>query len=168
MNEHLLKIAILLGLAAASTPEDIVAACTALKAKADGADNQIAALKQQLPDPTKYVPVAVVTELQGQVAALSTRLNEGEVESLLKAAMAEGKLATEAEQAYARTVGKADVAALKQYIAAAPAIKALASMQTKGKKPEGGGGAEELTPEQIAVCTHMGLDQAEYKKSLAA
>ena len=169
MNPTLIKLAAMMCLAAAATEDEVLAAVAALKAKADGADalqGEVAALKAKVMDPTKFVPVEVANELKVQVAALTSRVNEREVEDEIAAAIAEGKLATPAEQAYARTIGKADVAQLKAYIAASPAIAALKGTQTGGKKPAPASGDGELTEDQLAVCRTLGLEPDEYKKAL--
>lgn len=171
MSELLKKLIATLGLANDATDEQAISACAALKTKADqveGLQGEIAVLKTKVIDPTKHVPVELLNDVKSQFAALSMRLNEREVEDLITGALAEGKLATQAEQDYARTVGKADVAALKSYIAAAPAISALKRTQSGGTAPAGGAKPGELTEDQLAICRHMALDPEEYKKQLAA
>lgn len=171
MPEILQKLISALGLPETTSEQDALAACAALKTKAEQTDalqGEVAVLKTKIMDPAKYVPVEVVNELKGQLVQLSTRVNEREVEDLIDGAIAMGKLATPAEQQYARTVGKSDVAALKQYIEAAPAIAALKHQQTRGKPPAGDMKPGELSESELAVCRTLNLDPEEFKKTKAA
>lgn len=162
-------IAILLGLAEDASEADITAAVTALKTKTGEQDTQntalkteIAALKTQNPDPAKFVPIETVTQLQTNLAALTTRLNDGELESVIKGALDDGKLLP-AMEGWARDLGKSDLAALKTYIEKNPAIAALKGTQTGGRGPAGSGGMVDdatntavmkalgMTPEQFAA-----------------
>jgi phage I-like protein len=122
-----------LGLAETATAEEINQAIAALKAKAgaaDAKDTEIAALKAKAVDPAGFVPVAVVTELQTQLAALTTKQETGEKEQLIQANLT--KLPTPGLQDWARTQ---TIAALTAYLANAPEVAALAGMQTGGKAP---------------------------------
>lgn len=159
----------LLGLATDATDEQIQQALTALKAKADqvGAlQGEVAALKAQTPDPAKFVPVETVQAIQTELAALKSQITTKEIDDLVAAALADGRLLPAMEN-WARELGKKDVAALKSYIDAAQPIAALKCTQTGGKAPQGGQ-AGELDEAALEVCKQMGVDPAEYKKTLAA
>lgn len=97
---------------------------------------QLAALSQQVatPDPAKFVPVALMTDLQTQLAALSAQVNAGKVDELVTAALASGQLIP-AQEDWARELGKANLAALSQYLNTAPKIPALNGTQTGGQAP---------------------------------
>lgn len=125
----------LLGLAEDANTEAVLSAVTALKARADAQDTEIAALKTQTPDPAKFVPVETVTVLQGQIADLSTRLNQSELDDVIQAALKSGKLIP-AMEGWARELGKSDMAQLKAYVEKNPAIAALSGNQTGGKAPD--------------------------------
>lgn len=128
--------------------------------------DQIAALSQQFaaPDPAKFVPVSVMTELQGQIAALSAQLNTGKVDELVTAALASGQLVP-AQETWARDLGKNNLAALSQYLDTAPKIPALAGTQTNGKAP---GAATLGTTDDtlLAVCSMFGNDLAAVQKTM--
>ncbi|MDT3707472.1 MAG: phage protease [Thiobacillus sp.] len=158
-------LANLLGLAEDATEADISAAIVALKAKTTEHETTIAALKTQAPDPAKFVPVETVTALQGQVAALTTRLNDTELEDVVQAALSSGKLLP-AMEGWARDLGKKDIAALKGYIEKNPAIAALNGNQTGGKGPEGRTDGE-LSATDLAICKSMGIKPEDYKATLA-
>lgn len=182
-REQLIKI---LGLKADATDADIEAALVALKANADGmvalradlkldegADvkEAVAALKVQAeekkPDPSKYAPLAVVEALKTKVATLESGINENAVDELIEQGFADGKLHKDQEE-WARDLGKANVASLRAYLEKTPAIAALKTSQTQGKKPEGINEQGELTEEAMAMCKQMGIDPADYKKTLEA
>lgn len=156
----------LLGLADTAGENDVTVTITALKAKADQADTEIAALKAQSPDPAKYVPLKVVADLQGEVAALRSQINDGEMNGLITAALSDGRLLS-AMEGWARELGKKDIAALKGYLDKAQPIAALKGNQTGGKGPADGSGAQ-LGDEALAICKQLGIDPEEYKKTAAA
>jgi phage I-like protein len=159
----------LLGLAADATEEQISQALVALKAKADkttGLETEVATLKAQTPDPAKFVPIATMKELQTEVAALRAEAVERNVNEAVTAALAVGKLLP-AQEAWARELGKKDLAALKSYIETAQPIDALKRMQTDGKGPKGNQGGA-LDDVALAVCKQLGVSPEDYKKSLAA
>lgn len=165
VNETLKKLLAALGLPEAASEAEATAAIAALKAKADAAAVEVAALKAAVPaapDPAKYVPVQVVADMQQQLAALTGRMAEDEAGRLIEQAIGQGKL-VEAQRAWAAELGKKDIAALRAYVASAPAIAALAGMQTAGTDPAATAAA--LTPAELAVCQAMGLSEADYRKT---
>lgn len=146
-----------LGLKPASTSAELVAACTSLKARADGAQ----------PDMSKYVPIDTLETVKTELAALTTQINGGRVDTLVKGALAAGKLLP-AQEAWARNLGKSNLAALTAYIDATAPIAALTATQTQGKKPDDATKPANLTTEELAVCSAMGLDPADFAKSKTA
>lgn len=160
----------LLGLKAEATDVEINNAITALKATAADAtvkDQEIAALKAQSPDPAKYVPVETFESLKTEVATLKGAQVASEVDTLVTAGLAAGKLLP-AQESWARELGAKDVAALTSYLAQTPAIAALKGTQTNGKKPEGTDDGEPLDETALAVCKQMGVNPDDYRKTLAA
>ncbi len=135
-----------LGLAETATEADATAAIATLKGSADkvsGLETEVAALKKsagQEPDPTKFVPIAVVTDLQTKVAALTTDATNREIGELVTKALDEGKLLP-AQEKWARDMGAKDLAALKSYLETAQPIAALTGTQTRGRRevPAAGG-----------------------------
>lgn len=174
-DQPMKAIAILLGLPETASEAEISAAVTALKAKTGTQETEITALKTetatlktqatQTPDPAKFVPVETVTALQGQVAALTTRLNESELEDVVQVALSSGKLLP-AMESWARDLGKSNLPALKDYLAKNPAIAALSGNQTGGREPgdraDGG-----LSATDMAVCKLMGIKPEDYKATQA-
>lgn len=139
-----------LGLPSTASGEAIAAATAALKAGAK-------------PDPAQYVPVAAVTELQGQVAALTARLNGGEVDGLVRGAMADGRLLPALEP-WARELGGKDLGQLKAYLDKAPKIAALSGMQGQPPAADKSG----LNADELAVCSAMGISAEQFKAAKGA
>ena len=135
----------------------VTAACSALTAKA--------------PDPAKFVPVDALTQLQGQLAALTAQQQADQVEKLIQPALADGRL-NPAMEPWARDLGKANMAQLTAFLEAAQPIAALSGTQTQGKPPAGAQatgatGANGLTAEEQAVCSSMGLSPEQFLKAKA-
>lgn len=157
----------MLGLAEDATPEQIRAAIQALMDKAGEADKaktDMEALRTQVdkPDPQKFAPVAALTEMQTQLAALSTQVRTGEVDQLVKKGLDDGRLVKSMED-WARDLGEKDVAALRSYMDNAQPIAALTRQQTNGKTPPEGD--NQLTDEELAVCRHMNQTPEEFLKA---
>lgn len=140
-----------------ATPEAITAACTSLRTAQPGT-----------PDPAKYVPVESVTALQGQIAALTARQLDADVEAQIKPALQDGRLLP-ALETWARDLGKKDIAALTAFLSTAKPIPALAGTQTGGKAPTPTAtGDQQLSVDELAVCTAMGLTPEAYRKAHTA
>lgn len=145
----LADVAKALGLDEGTQASSIVAACSALKSKpvANG----------------QAVPIAVVNELKTEIAALNSRLAEqdkADIEKKIEAALNDGRLMKPMEQ-WARDLAQSDVAALNSYLDAAEPIAALSGTQTRGKPPASNGESA-LTPDELAVCSAMGLTEKEF------
>ena len=171
-DQPMKALALLLGLKEDASEADINAAIVSLKAKTATLETEnvalkteTVALKAQAPDPAKFVPVETVTRLQTQVATLTTRLNDAELEDVVQAALSSGKLLP-AMESWARDLGKSDLAALKGYIEKNPAIAALNGNQTNGRSPDGRTDGE-LSATDLAVCKSMGIKPEDYKATRA-
>lgn len=143
------------------------AACTALNLSADASpealSSALASLRTTTPDPTQYVPMAVVTDLRNGLAALTARQIDADVDALVTPALGDGRLLP-AMEAWARDLGKKDMAALDTFLASAQPIAALTSTQTRGKAPQGeANGVAQLSAEQLAVCSAMGLTPDQFR-----
>ena len=120
VNEVLKKALAALGLAETASETEVTAA--------------IAALKAQVPDPAKFVPVTAMKDLQDQVATLRTDAANRGIDEIVAKALADGKLLP-AQETWARSLGGKDLAALKEYIASAQPIPALLGTQTHNRGP---------------------------------
>ncbi|KPU91140.1 phage protease [Variovorax paradoxus] len=152
-----------LGLAETATEQEATSAIATLKASAEsvsGLNTQIATLKAQNPDPTKWAPIETVNTLNTEIAQLRASSVEREVDALIEQARADGKVVAAVEPVW-RNLGKVNVTQLKQLIDATPANPALAGKsQTEGKPPGGGGGGGgqgAASEEELAVCKNMGM-----------
>ncbi|MEQ5285545.1 MULTISPECIES: phage protease [Providencia] len=120
-----------------------------------------AATKAGQPDLSKYVPIEAVTQLQKDIAALTAKVNGGEVSDLIEAAIKDGKILPPMK-AWAEGLGKQDVAALKSFIDNAAPIAALTKLQSGGTAPTGEHG---LTAVELEAATISGLTAAEYAEA---
>lgn len=167
MNELLKKLLAALGLQETATEAEALSAVAGLKTNVASLSAQVAA-----PDPAKFVPIATLSALQGehatlqgQLAALSAELNGGKLDKVVADGLAAGKL-TPATEAWARDLGKKDIAALSAFIAAAPVVVKPGETQTNGQGGQGGNDA--LTAAELAVCSATGVAPAEFLKTKQA
>lgn len=148
------------------------AACTALSLPADAKPEAVTAALTAVaagkPNPAEYAPVAALTALQTQLAALTAKQLEADIDSAIQPALADGRLQPTMES-WARELGKTNMTALTSYLATAQPIAALTGTQTQGKQPENTAkGAHGLDASEVAVCTAMGINPEDFAKSKAA
>lgn len=161
--------------------KDAAAAGTDLLALLQGKDEAIASLTAQTtqlsenPDPAKFAPVAALASLQDANAKLKAKVEElttagqqGKVDTLIQAALADGRL-TAGLEPWARALGAKDEAALTAFLAAAAPVAALGSMQSSGlpggQPPAGGSATAALSTEEAYVADQLGMTPDEFKKS---
>ncbi len=154
---------------------DAAAASVDLLALLKGKDESIAVLTTQVaqPDPAKYAPIAALTTLQQANAELKARLEQvasgaqaSKVDSLVQAALADGRL-TPALEGWARELGAKDEAALTSYLTAAAPVAALTGMQTaglSGGQPPASSTAA-LSAEEAFVADQLGMSHEDYIKA---
>lgn len=183
MEELLKELAAALGLPEDSDQEAIVAHARTLKedgaartdaikaiAKAAGAkededaDKVVTAVQAAIekagktdPDPGKFVPADVVTSLQAQVKELLADKSTQVVDQAIK----DGKV-TPANRDWALAYHAKDAEGFAKFVENQPAI-VTAGDGAKGK-PAGDGS---LDADDMALCTALGLDPEEYKKTRA-
>ena len=140
---------------------------TAVQAACSALHGQVAAAAN--PDPAKFVPVDALTQLQGQLAALTAQQQADQVDKLIAPALADGRLMPALEP-WARDLGKANLAQLTAYLNAAQPIAALTSTQTQGQPPAGtqATGAHGLSQDELAACTAMGVSPEAFAKTKAS
>lgn len=132
-------------------------------ARAKQASTEIAALTAQIaaPDPAKFVPIATHQAVASELAALQASTQGQAVDAAVRTALDDGRLLP-AQEAWARDLGKTNLAALTQFLNTARPIAALSSMQTGGQPPAGGPAA--LSADALAVCSLMGLTPDQFAK----
>jgi len=162
MPELLKKLLASLGLQETATEAEALSAVAALK-------TNVASLSAQVstpPDPAKYVPIASLSALQaehadakGKLAALTAEISAGKVAQLIEDGKAAGKI-TPATEAWARSLGEKDIAALSAFLDAAPVVVAPGTTQSGGKTPDGSstGGTAALSALEQQVCAAMAMD----------
>lgn len=161
MNPLLAAVIAALGLAETSTEDQAVAACKTLKAKADGAESEIAALKGRVADPARFVSIETFDQVKTELVALKTQVTQNEVTALIEAGLADGRLLP-VQQKWATDLGNRNVAALKGYLDTAQPIAALKASQTTGQKPASDNGPATLTESELAVCKQLGLTAEQF------
>jgi phage I-like protein len=159
-------VATLLGVAEDAEESAIIAACHAVSEKLAKADEAITAATTTSPDPAKFAPVAALTALQDQVAALQSALTKREIDDLITPALADGRLNANLES-WARDLGAKDTAALKAFLDKAQPIAALSGSQTGGKPPTTTDDPV-LTDADLAICSALGISRDAYIKNLEA
>lgn len=161
---------------------DAAAASVDLLALLKGKDESITALTAQVaglsesPDPAKFAPIAALTALQqvnaalqAQVAQLASGAQASKVDSLVQAALADGRL-TPALEGWARELGAKDEAALSAYLTAAAPVAALTGMQTAGlpggqPPASGGSGTAALSAEEAFVADQLGMSHEDFNQA---
>jgi phage I-like protein len=160
------KIAVAAGLAASAPEGEIVAKVTLLATgatalavasqqlglKADATAEQLVAAAAK-PDPAQYVPIAVVTELRADVAALRQATVTRDAEAVVAAALKDGKISP-AMKGWADDYAKKDLAGFQAYVDKAPAIIAASALELEA---EGGAGKSRLTATEAEVVAKLGL-----------
>lgn len=167
MPELLKKLLAALGLQETATEAEALAAVASIKTNVATLSAQVAS-----PDPAKFVPIATLSALQGehaalqgQLAALSAEVNGGKLDKVVADGLTAGKL-TPATEAWARDLGKKDLAALSAFIDAAPVVVKPGATQTSGAG-EGGQGAA-LSAVELAICSAQGVSPEDYLKTKQA
>ncbi|HBC7419275.1 TPA: phage protease [Serratia marcescens] len=134
---------------------------------------RIDALSKQAPtvDLSQYVPVSVLNEtvddLRGQIAALSSQQQGDELETLITAALSDGRIVGKGMESWLRDLGKTNPAAAKSYLDTAKPIAALTQMQTTvttvRREPDSEDTPSNLDADVLAVCSQFssfGIDPA--------
>ncbi|MFJ1218942.1 phage protease [Yersinia enterocolitica] len=124
-------------------------------------DEQIASLSANAYDPAKHAPIEVVNELQQRLVELSQHSSTAEVDSLIQAALTDGRLLPIQEH-WAREYGQKDVDGFKRWLEKAPKIAALSRTQTGGNPPAQSTQPPEGLSDQmevdVAICSLMGVN----------
>lgn len=120
---------------------------TVTRAATAGAEIAALSAKAAAPDPAQFVPIATHQAVAEQLAALQADTHGKAVEAAVRGALDDGRLLP-AQEAWARDLGKTNLAALTQFLTTAQPIAALSGMQSGGQAPaapaKGRGDAEDL------------------------
>jgi phage I-like protein len=102
--------------------------------------------KTETVDLSTHVPVAAVHELQKELAALNTKINQNAVDDLVKVGLSDGRI-TPALSDWAKGLSHE---ALSAFLDKAIPIAALSGTQTGGNAPEGNGKKGEKSATEVA------------------
>lgn len=188
MDELLERLRWMLNLPITATPEEIMAELDKLKAQIAGEgeaaasfempglvavltakDDALAAALDAAPDPAKYAPVATLAAMQAQVAELTEQVHQlgvsgqsAEIEGLITAALADGRL-PKAMEPWGRDLAAKNPTAFKDYLSKAKPVAALSAMQTGGVEPPAVIGTTALTAEEKWAADQFDMTPDEYK-----
>ncbi len=95
------------------------------------ADPKPAPKVDQVPDPSKYVPIEMFDEVKEQLAALQSQLTTEALNIIVEEALQDGKI-TPAQKQWAMSLGSQNLDSLKQYISSAPVITNVGKSQAGG------------------------------------
>ncbi len=137
-----------------STDLKKVRAATKLQESASG-DEIVTAINSQATaaDPTKFVPIAMVTELQTSVKTLQDKLSSGEAETAVNSAIASGKISP-ALRDWAIALHSSDKKQFDAFVDKAPVLTATQLVDPNRKVAEAA-----LDDTDLAVMSQMGIPQ---------
>lgn len=150
----------ILNLPVSATEADIVTAVAALKKNSESTADNI--------DPALYAPVSVLSAVQNDYAELRRELAAiQQASTLLRKeeliAANRDKLTNDESVQWARTL---PFESLQDYLKHIPSIAALKHSQTKGTQPaESSKLSSELSLEEKAICSQLGIDVDEFVKA---
>ena len=169
-------IAVAAGLAATATMADVAPAVAVMRAGVDKvaiasglaagakADDVVIAVQSAAGgkvDPTKFVPVAGLVELQSDFNALKLKVEGDSAEIAVNKAMADGKI-TPALKGWATDLYKADVSKFDAFVGAAPVLTAVQRASVVAPS----NGDPVLSETDLAVMSQMGIKREDYIKAL--
>lgn len=113
--------------------------------------------------------VALIAQLQSQVAELSAKTHQAELDAVVDKAMQDGKLLP-AMRDWAVGLGKKDMAALTAYIASAPVLGLGGKQSGKdgGDGGDGGNKAAALSAAEADVVARLGITPEQFKQAAEA
>lgn len=136
-----------------------------LSAEIDKVDEKFATAQAQEPDPSKYVPIEVVTALNEKIAELQGNQKDP-AEELVAEALSNGQLLP-AQQSWAMLYAQKDLQGFKDYLSRQPKIAALTQSQTAGKPASTATTTVALTADVKLVAAQLGVDAKDLASSMA-
>ncbi|WP_110972149.1 phage protease [Pseudomonas huaxiensis] len=158
-----LALAALLGLDAAATDDQAVAAVTQLKATATARNNEQPSLDKFVPRGDYDQAVSRATNAEQALATRKADEHKSVVDTEIDAALKAGKI-TPATADYHRAAcsEQSGLDRFREFVKAAPTVADPSNLSER--KPDGTSTA--LNAEQQAVCAQFGIDPAEFAKTL--
>ena len=136
-----------------------------LSAEIDKVDEKFATAQAQEPDPSKYVPIEVVTALNEKIAELQGNQKDP-AEELVAEALSNGQLLP-AQESWAMLYAQKDLQGFKDYLSRQPKIAALTQSQTAGKPVSTATTTVALTADVKLVAAQLGVDAKDLASSMA-
>lgn len=136
-----------------------------LTTEIDKVDEKFATAQAQEPDPSKYVPIEVVTALNEEIAKLQGNQKDP-AEELVAEALSNGQLLP-AQQSWAMLYAQKDLQGFKDYLSRQPKIAALTQSQTAGKQVSTATTTVALTADVKLVAAQLGVDAKDLASSMA-
>ena len=136
-----------------------------LTTEIDKVDEKFATAQAQEPDPSKYVPIEVVTALNEEIAKLQGNQKDP-AEELVVEALSNGQLLP-AQQSWAMLYAQKDLQGFKDYLSRQPKIAALTQSQTAGKPVTPATTTVALTADVKLVAAQLGVDAKDLVSSMA-
>lgn len=129
-------------------------------------DAQVVALNEKLaqgsvqnPDPTKFVALSEMKAVQDQLVSLQAQLTADKVEAVVTQALSDGKLLP-AQKEWAVALGKKDLSALTDFVAASPTYTGLTETQAKATPDNNQTVA--LSDAEKAAAKMLGMSEEDY------
>ena len=129
-------------------------------------DSEVVALNAKVgaePDPSKYVPLSAMKDVQDKLNALSAQVQGDKVNDLIQTALSDGRLLP-SQKDWAEKLGKSDITALSDYLAVATPNQALAGGHQANEDPNKGN-VVALSAAEQAAARALGMTEAEYIKA---
>ena len=136
-----------------------------LTTEIDKVDEKFATAQAQEPDPSKYVPIEVVTALNEEIAKLQGNQKDP-AEELVAEALSNGQLLP-AQESWAMLYAQKDLQGFKDYLSRQPKIAALTQSQTAGKPVSTAPTTVALTADVKLVAAQLGVDAKDLASSMA-
>ena len=136
-----------------------------LTTEIDKVDEKFATAQAQEPDPSKYVPIEVVTALNEEIAKLQGNQKDP-AEELVVEALSNGQLLP-AQESWAMLYAQKDLQGFKDYLSRQPKIAALTQSQTAGKPVTPATTTVALTADVKLVAAQLGVDAKDLASSMA-
>lgn len=128
-------------------------------------DGEVVALTAKVgaePNPSKYVPLSAMKDVQDKLNALSAQVHGDKVNDLIQTALSDGRLLP-SQKEWAEKLGKSDITALSDYLAVAPPNQALAGGHQAKDDPNKDKPVALSAAEQAAARA-LGMTEAEFIK----
>jgi phage I-like protein len=107
------------------------------------------------PDPSKFVPIDALKDVQAKLGALQ----EDKVLACVDAAIEDGKL-TPAQKDWALKLGKQDISELNSFLATAPTFQGGVRIEGSPETRK-----SSLTEDEAAICSMLGVSPEDYLKT---